>query len=115
MQQACSADAYPQYATLFDATEEGTGKAILKDDQGKGETAADNWEYFWDEPSSSPFLFNKEEKLFITYDNPKSIAAKSRFAASKGLLGIKLYHAGADYNGVLMKAVKEGWTSGSTA
>lgn len=99
-----------QYAQLF--SESDAGLAILAEDQGKGETAIGGFEYVWDEASSSPFLFNKEKKLFITYDNHKSIAAKAKYAASQGLLGVKLFHVGGD-TGALTKAMKDGWSQGS--
>uniref|UniRef100_A0A8H8CJD7 Chitinase n=1 Tax=Psilocybe cubensis TaxID=181762 RepID=A0A8H8CJD7_PSICU len=39
----------------------------------------------WDDPSSTPYIFNVEKKTLITFDNTRSLAAKVKFAQENDL------------------------------
>ncbi|KAJ2364692.1 hypothetical protein IW150_006412, partial [Coemansia sp. RSA 2607] len=54
-------------------------------------TAASPWVRQWDDVSQTPWLFNPKTKIFISYDDPKSIQAKVDYAASKGLAGTMVW------------------------
>ncbi|KAL8276834.1 hypothetical protein RQP46_010765 [Phenoliferia psychrophenolica] len=43
---------------------------------------------YWDDCTSTPFLFNPATKTFITYDDSESIGFKAAFAVKKGLAGL---------------------------
>ncbi|KAF9558512.1 glycoside hydrolase family 18 protein [Agrocybe pediades] len=49
--------------------------------QGSGYTMA------WDDSSSTPYLFNPEKKVLVTFDNTRSLAAKVKFAQENGFAG----------------------------
>ncbi|KAI8050146.1 glycoside hydrolase superfamily [Gilbertella persicaria] len=59
-------------------------------------TAKAPWIRTWDNASSTPWLFNPETKVFISYDDPLSIAAKVKSARSKGLGGIMIWSVDED-------------------
>lgn len=99
----CTSLPISQYQQLVD------GGFVAK----SGEGDAGTWKYYWDDCTSSPFVYDKDKRLFITYDNPKSIQAKAAWAKQQGLYGIKLYDIQGD-NGDLVKAGRQGW-SGSTS
>jgi len=50
----------------------------------------------WDSICRAPFLQNAQESIFITFDNPHSIACKKRYARDNGLGGIMLWELGLD-------------------
>ncbi len=45
------------------------------------------YERYWDEESKAPYLFNKEIKHFITYDDEKSVKLKCDYIKEYGLAG----------------------------
>ncbi|GAA5899112.1 glycoside hydrolase family 18 protein [Sporobolomyces salmoneus] len=62
-------------------------------------------DYTFDECTSTPFLYSKDTKLFIAYDDEKSFAVKGGVVKEKGLMGCSVY-AGLtqDSDGKLTKA-----------
>ncbi|KAJ2627353.1 hypothetical protein H4R22_004444 [Coemansia sp. RSA 1290] len=78
-------------------------------DQGvlvKPSEAAAPWTRQWDDVSRTPWLFNPDKKLFLSYDDPDSIRIKSDYAASKGLAGVMLWSINMDYNDELIDAAR---------
>jgi len=63
-------------------------KQVLKSNYVK---STGNWERVWDSKSSAPFLFNKETKQFITYDDPKSVGLKADFVIKYNLAGMMMW------------------------
>ncbi|KAI9346359.1 glycoside hydrolase superfamily [Pilaira anomala] len=59
-------------------------------------TAKEPWVRYWDEASSTPWLFNPQTKVFISYDDPKSIGIKANEAKSRGLDGIMIWSVNQD-------------------
>jgi chitinase len=59
--------------------------------------------YHWDKKASAPWLYNAEKKWFATYDDPRSIKLKTRYAIKKGLDGIMFWQLAEDKfeNGLL--------------
>ena len=53
---------------------------------------------FWDPVAKAPFLFNANDSIFITYDDPESVALKARFAFDQKLGGIMFWELGGDTN-----------------
>lgn len=46
---------------------------------------------YWDDCTSTPFLFNPSTKLFIAYEDVRSTNLKAVFAKKAGLAGINFY------------------------
>ncbi|GAA5811546.1 hypothetical protein MFLAVUS_004984 [Mucor flavus] len=59
-------------------------------------TAKEPWVRYWDEESSTPWLFNSKTMVFISYDDPKSIATKVSKAKSSGLAGVMIWSVDGD-------------------
>ena len=70
--------------------------------------AAAPWIRQWDKVSQTPWLFNPKTKIFISYDDPQSIAVKVKYAKSKNLGGVMVWSVDEDSdNGeLLQQAVK---------
>ncbi len=54
-------------------------------------TAEKGFKHFWDVKSKAPYMYNTKEKLFATFDDPKSIALKTRYAIDNNLGGIMFW------------------------
>ncbi|KAJ2525367.1 hypothetical protein GGI11_000118 [Coemansia sp. RSA 2049] len=87
-------------------------------DQGvltETETAASPWVRTWDDTTMTPWLFNPSTKMFVSYDDPKSLTAKVDYAKSKGLAGSMVWAIYMDYNDELLDTVKSAWGSSSSS
>jgi chitinase len=58
--------------------------------------ADSGWVYHWDETASAPYLYNINKKQFYTYDDKRSIAAKTQYVIDNKLGGIMYWHLGQD-------------------
>jgi chitinase len=62
--------------------------------------------YYWDDVAKAPYLYNKDKKLFVTYDDPRSIKLKTKYAIDKGLNGIMFWQLTQDtYSNGLLDAI----------
>jgi chitinase len=62
----------------------------------------------YDQKAEAPFLWNADAHLFITYDNARSIAAKSRYVAREHLGGVMFWELSQDVDGELEQAIAGG-------
>jgi chitinase len=68
---------------------------------------ANGFKRFWDDSAKAPFLWNQEEKTFISYEDVESIQYKIEYLKQKGLAGVMFWEYSADYNKVLLDALVE--------
>ncbi len=61
----------------------------------------------WDKKAKAPYLFNKNTKTFITYDNEKSIRLKCKYAIKHGLAGVMFWEYNNDPKGYLLQVVDD--------
>ena len=60
----------------------------------------------WDSIAGAPYAFSAEKGLFVTYDDPRSVADKTRYARENGLAGIMFWQLGGDKpSGGLLEAI----------
>ncbi|ORX70709.1 glycoside hydrolase [Linderina pennispora] len=69
-------------------------------------TAAAPWVRKFDPISQTPWLFNPNTKIFISYDDPQSLKVKVDYAAAKGLGGAMVWSVNMDYNNELMNVIQ---------
>jgi chitinase len=62
----------------------------------------------WDESARAPYLWNAASRSFITYDDPQSLAEKSRFVKERGLGGIMFWEYSDDADEQLLDAIVAG-------
>lgn len=66
------------------------------------------YQAFWDEEAKAPYLYNKMKGLFVTYDDPASLAEKVAYVKEKGLNGIMFWELSHDVPGNgLLHAIHE--------
>jgi chitinase len=51
---------------------------------------------YWDSIAQAPYLYNASQKLFMTYDDKKSMQLKTRYLVDKGLGGIMFWELAYD-------------------
>ncbi len=62
---------------------------------------------FWDESAKAPYLWNKESKIFISYEDAESIKYKVEYLKKKGLSGVMFWEYSDDYQSQLLDAIHE--------
>ena len=67
-----------------------------------------NYVEYWDSNCRVPYLYSSTDKVFISYDNPASIALKCEYAASKGFAGVMYWQDAQDSGDTLFNAVIQG-------
>lgn len=67
----------------------------------------DTYSRFWDESSKAPYLWNKETKIFISYEDAESIKYKVEYLKKKGLSGVMFWEYSDDYQSQLLDAIHE--------
>lgn len=89
--------------------QQGAGKAK---GQGGGFTkmkdtmvGKNGYKAYWDRKAKAPYLFNKDTRVFVTYDNEKSIAAKIKYIKKYDLAGIFFWEYFNDPKGYLIDAI----------
>lgn len=59
----------------------------------------------WDNVAQAPWLWNRQEQTFVSYDDPQSITAKVHYARDKGLAGVMFWQYTSDYQHELLNAI----------
>ncbi|WP_266368561.1 glycoside hydrolase family 18 protein [Tellurirhabdus rosea] len=60
---------------------------------------------YWDDTARAPYLYNAAKQQYVTYDDPRSIALKTRYAREKGLNGIMFWELSLDKPGGLLDTI----------
>ena len=66
---------------------------------------ANGFTRYWDNYAKTPYLWNQEEKTFISYEDEESIQYKIKYLKSKGLAGVMFWEYSADCDKTLLNAV----------
>jgi chitinase len=69
----------------------------------------------WDSQASVPYLYNPQTHVFVTYEDPQSIAAKCKYVTDRKLRGIMIWEYSNDSTGILLQAVHAGLTPAPAA
>ncbi|HUX44938.1 MAG TPA: glycoside hydrolase family 18 protein [Terracidiphilus sp.] len=72
---------------------------------------------YWDASSSVPYLYNAEQHVFVSYEDPESLAAKCKYVRKRGLGGVMFWSYSDDATGALLGALDRGLSvaGGNTA
>jgi chitinase len=52
--------------------------------------------YHWDDKAQAPWVYNKEKKIFVTFDDKKSVELKTKYVVDNKLGGIMFWQLGND-------------------
>jgi chitinase len=71
---------------------------------------------FWDPVASVPYLYSSEEKIFVSYEDPESLALKCKYVLDNRLRGVMFWEYAADPTGVLLDTIDMGlWENSGAA
>ena len=62
---------------------------------------------YWDDKASVPYLYNAKKQIFVSYEDPQSIAAKCSYVATHDLGGAMFWEYFNDPSGTLLKAIDD--------
>ncbi len=62
----------------------------------------------WDDSAKAPYLWNPATGIFVSYENPESIACKAKYVKQMRLGGIMYWEQSQDPKGVLLDAIFNG-------
>ncbi len=90
---------YSKYAGGYDETPWKTVQAQLLTDR--------DWEKHWSQSAAAPWLYNAKQRVFFSYDDPKSMGIKAAFIRDEGLKGAVIWVLGEDDpEGCLLAALR---------
>lgn len=70
---------------------------------------------YWDPTASVPYLYNPEAKIFVSYEDPESLALKCKYVLKNRLKGVMFWEYAADPTGALLDTVDTGlWQNSAT-
>lgn len=68
------------------------------------------WTRHWQPQAQSPWLYNAAEKIFISYEDPRSIGLRAQFAREQGMAGVFMWElTGDDEQASLLNAMLAPW------
>ena len=69
-------------------------------------SVAKGFNRFWDDVAKAPYMYNVEQKLFVTYDDKRSLQLKTQYVADQKLNGIMFWQLGDDtFNDGLLETI----------
>jgi chitinase len=57
---------------------------------------ANGFSFYYDDEAQASYAYNKEQKIFVTFDDEKSIRKKTQYALGNGLGGIMFWELSID-------------------
>jgi chitinase len=63
---------------------------------------------YWDPIASAPYLYNPDAQIFVTYDDPQSLALKCKYVLDQKLGGIMFWEYSGDPTGKLLDTIDTG-------
>jgi len=67
-----------------------------------------SYNYYYDRNAGVPYIINNDGTIFISFDNPRSIAEKSEYIIENDLAGMMYWENGLDSTGTLLSAIEAG-------
>jgi len=62
----------------------------------------------WDEKASVPYLYNPQKQIFVSYEDPESLALKCKYVIDHHLAGMMFWEYESDPSGKLLDAIDSG-------
>jgi chitinase len=74
----------------------------------RGMDGRDGYVRHWDAQAQAPYLWNAQARRFVSYDDPRSLAAKAAFVRERGLGGMMYWEHRHDADDELLDALRTG-------
>jgi chitinase len=69
---------------------------------------------YWDSSASVPYLYSPEKQIFVSYEDPESVAAKCSYVLAHKLGGVMFWDYSGDPSGALLQAIQKSLVQGSS-
>jgi chitinase len=63
---------------------------------------------YWDDVAKAPYLWNAQTRVFVSYDDPQSLALKADYVRKNRLGGMMYWEQSQDPNGELVDVLSRG-------
>jgi chitinase len=63
---------------------------------------------YWDTAASVPYLYNADKRIFVSYEDPESLALKCKYVLDHKLRGMMFWDYAGDPSGALLDAIDTG-------
>jgi chitinase len=63
---------------------------------------------YWDEAAAVPYLYSSAQKIFVSYEDPESLAPKCKYVLDHKLAGVMFWDYSSDPSGKLLDAIDNG-------
>lgn len=63
---------------------------------------------YWDAAANAPYLYNNDKQIFVSYDDPQSLAMKCSYVESHNLGGVMFWSYFNDASGTLLDVIDRG-------
>lgn len=70
---------------------------------------------YWDAAASAPYLYNAEKQMFVSYEDPESLALKCKYVLDHHLAGMMFWDYASDPSNTLLNAIDAGFDPPATA
>jgi chitinase len=107
----------PFYGRIWKGVKTDNDEVLFKDAETVGmgidyidfyqDINANGFVRYWDVAAKAPYLWNEEEKTFLSYEDEESIKYKIEYLKKRGLAGVMYWEYSADHDKTLLKAVLE--------
>jgi chitinase len=67
---------------------------------------------YWDQAASVPYLYNVEKRIFVSYEDAESLAAKGRYVLAHKLGGVMFWDYDGDPSATLLGAINQSLRTG---
>jgi len=68
---------------------------------------------YWDDASKVPYLYNPDKQMFVSYEDPESLAIKCAYIERMHLAGIMFWEYNSDPSGALLNAIDNAFSGKS--
>jgi chitinase len=62
---------------------------------------------YWDPIASAPYLYSQEKQIFVSYEDPQSLAAKCDYVLTHKLGGVMFWDYSGDPSGILLRTINK--------
>lgn len=69
---------------------------------------------YWDAPASAPYLYNAEKRIFVSYEDPESLALKCKYVNEQHLKGVMFWDYAGDASDTLLGVIDATLKSGAS-
>jgi chitinase len=63
---------------------------------------------YWDDAAKAPYLYNAEKHIFVSYEDPESLAAKCKYVRERKLGGVMFWEYFGDPEQTLLQTIDQG-------